>query len=110
MGRYYPSYDLTAEEAKALREHFKIDPALSGRDAKKIMVVRNELAVQGTQTTSQQRCQRCVLRAIIPWKARIQRFSAVDVIAESVRYYPNGTTASHILGYLGKISESERVI
>ena len=32
-----------------------------------------------------------------------------SMCARSVRYYPNGTTASHILGYLGKISESERV-
>jgi penicillin-binding protein 2 len=32
----------------------------------------------------------------------------VEVVAESIRYYPNGNTASHVLGYLGQISESEK--
>ncbi len=110
MGRYYLDYDLTAEEAfKALREHFKIDPALSDRDARKIMVVRNELAAQGYMsyipaTIASDVCS----ETIITLEERGSEFSAVDVIAESVRYYPNGTTASHILGYLGKISESEK--
>ncbi len=30
------------------------------------------------------------------------------MVAESVRYYPNGSTAAHVLGYLGQISESEK--
>ncbi|KAF0223408.1 MAG: penicillin-binding protein 2, partial [bacterium] len=32
----------------------------------------------------------------------------VEVVAESIRYYPNGSTAAHVLGYLGQISESEK--
>lgn len=33
----------------------------------------------------------------------------IDVSMEPVRYYPNGNLASHILGYIGKISQSEEI-
>lgn len=110
LGRYHLDYELTAEEAFiALRQYFKIDPALSDREARKIMIVRNELAAQGYMsyipaTIASDICP----QTIVTLEERGSQFSAVDVVAESVRYYPNGTTASHILGYLGKISESEK--
>jgi penicillin-binding protein 2 len=35
------------------------------------------------------------------------RFPSVEVRRESVRWYREGTTAAHLLGYVGRISESE---
>ncbi|HZK02643.1 MAG TPA: penicillin-binding transpeptidase domain-containing protein, partial [Anaerovoracaceae bacterium] len=110
LGRYHFDYDLTAKEAfRSLRKYFKIDPKLSDIDARKIMIVRNELAAQGymgyipaTIATgiSQQ--------TIVTLNERGAQFPSVDVVAESVRYYPNETSAAHAIGYLGKISESEK--
>lgn len=34
---------------------------------------------------------------------------AVKVTAEPIRYYPEGTTAAHLLGYLGKISQQSEI-
>ena len=110
LGRYYLDYELSAEEAfQALREKFEIDPALSDREARKIMLVRNELASQGylsyiPATIAKDICD----KTIVTLKERGSELSAVDVAAVPVRYYPNGTTASHVLGYLGQISESEK--
>lgn len=110
LGRYKFDYGLTADEAfMALRKYFGIDPELSDVDARKIMVVRNEVAAQGYMgyipaTIAKGICP----QTTVTLEERGSQFPAVDVVAEAVRYYPNGTTASHVIGYLGKISESEK--
>ncbi len=38
---------------------------------------------------------------------RADEFPAVDVTRESVRAYPQGAVAAHVLGYVGRISETE---
>ncbi len=110
LGRYYLEYDLSAQESfNALREYFTIDPTLSDEEARKIMVVRNELAAQGYLSYIPATIATDISpQTIVTLEERGSQFSAVDVVAESVRYYPNGTTAAHIIGYLGKISESEK--
>lgn len=110
LGRYQLDYDLTAKEAfQALRTIFQIDPSLSDQEARKIILVRNELSAQGylsyiPATIAKDICE----QTIVSLKERATELSAVDVVAESVRYYPNGNTAAHVLGYLGQISESEK--
>lgn len=110
LGRYHLDYDLTAEEAfTAIRDYFGIAPDLSDTEARKIIIVRNELASQGylsyiPAVIAKDVCE----QTIVTLEERGSELSAVDVIAESVRYYPNGDTAAHILGYLGQISESEK--
>lgn len=108
LGRYYLDTDLNAEEAfRALRERFKIDPAISDADARKIMVVRNELSSQGYRKYMPARIAGGVSNnTIVIIEEKSSDLPGVEVVAESVRYYPNGNTASHVLGYLGQISES----
>ncbi len=110
LGRYSLEYELTAEEAfKALREYFKIDPQLSDQDARKILIVRNELAAQGFYSYIPVAIATDISeQTIVTLEELGTQFPIVDVIAEPVRYYPNGTTAAHILGYLGRISEGEK--
>ncbi|MBO4992159.1 MAG: penicillin-binding protein, partial [Firmicutes bacterium] len=100
----------TAKEAfDALRERFEIDDSVSDQDARRIMVIRNELSALGYMGYVPAKIAENVCDAtIIEIEERSDSFKGVDVAAESVRYYPNGNTASHILGYLGKISESEK--
>lgn len=115
LGRYHIDQKTTeqvytAEEAfRALREYFDIPQALSDQDARRIMVIRNELSALGYLGYVPAKIAGGVCEAtIVAIEERSDSFQGVDVVAESVRYYPNGTTASHIIGYLGKISESEK--
>ena len=45
---------------------------------------------------------------VITVKERSADFLGVDIVAESVRVYPYGESAAHVLGYMGMISESEK--
>ncbi|MGI6751356.1 MAG: penicillin-binding transpeptidase domain-containing protein [Anaerovoracaceae bacterium] len=101
---------ISADETfKILREKFKIGDHVSDADARKIMIIRNELWGQGyygyipisiAQDVSQQ--------TIVTVEERGTDLYCVDVAAEPIRYYPNGNSASHILGYLGRITEGDK--
>ena len=110
LGRYYLETDLTAKEAfEALRDQFEIDPALSDADARKIMVVRNELSSQGYRKYMPAKIAGGVSNdTIVIIEEKNSDLPGVEVVAESIRYYPNRNTAAHILGYLGQISESKK--
>lgn len=91
---------------KELREDYKIDKSLSDEEARKIFIIRNEIAAN-----SFTRYQPIKIASDIKKKtiAYIEEASipGVEIVSESERYYPNKSTASHILGYMGAISESE---
>ncbi len=110
LGRYYLDLDLTAEQAfMALREKFELSPALTDAEARKIMVIRNELSSQGYRKYMPAKIAGGVSNnTIVIIEEKNSDLPGVEVVAESVRYYPNGNTAAHVLGYLGQISESEK--
>jgi penicillin-binding protein 2 len=110
LGRYKLDLNLTAVEAfPALREKFKISPDLSDDEARKIMVVRNELSSQGYLKYIPAKIAGGISNStIVIIEEKSSDLPGVEVVAESVRYYPNGNTAAHVLGYLGQISESEK--
>ncbi|MDD3168090.1 MAG: penicillin-binding transpeptidase domain-containing protein [Eubacteriales bacterium] len=110
LGRYYLDIDLSAKQAfQALREQFGISPSLSDFEARKIMVVRNELSSQGYRKYMPAKIAGGVSnKTIVIIEEKNSDLPGVEVVAESVRYYPNGNTAAHVLGYLGQISESEK--
>ncbi|MDD2215197.1 MAG: penicillin-binding transpeptidase domain-containing protein [Eubacteriales bacterium] len=110
LGRYYLDNGLTAEEAfRSLCDFFEIDPLLSDEDARKIIVVRNQLAAQGYMSYIPAFIAKDISdKTIVTLEERGSQLTAVEVVAESLRYYPNGTVGAHVLGYLGQISESEK--
>ncbi|HWQ79787.1 MAG TPA: penicillin-binding transpeptidase domain-containing protein [Anaerovoracaceae bacterium] len=110
LGRYYLDLDLTAEQAfRALRERFEVSPSLTDEEARKIMVVRNELSSRGYRKYMPAKIASGVSdNTIVIVEEKNSDLPGVEVVAESKRYYPNGNTASHVLGYLGQISESEK--
>jgi len=110
LERYYLNKKLTAEKAfKALRKQFEISPSLSDEEARKIMVVRNELSAQGYRKYMPANIAGGVSNnTIVVIEEKNSDLPGVEVVAESIRYYPNGNTAAHVLGYLGQISESEK--
>lgn len=110
LGRYYIDINYTADQAfEALRKKFKISPELTDEDARKIMVVRNEISSQGYRKYMPAKIASGVCeKTIVIIEEKNSDLPGVEVVAESIRYYPNKNTAAHILGYLGQISESEK--
>lgn len=110
LGRYYLDYDLSAEETfTALRKYFGIEEDISEHEARNIMIVRNELAAQGYLGYLPATIATGISQeTIVTLSERSTEFPSVDVVAESVRYYPKEKVAAHTIGYLGKISESEK--
>lgn len=112
LDRYNLAFNLTAAQAFAAlrgKDKFNIDPSLSDEQARKIMIVRDELAAQGFYKYVPAKIAQGVSdKTVAVLEERKSEMSAVEVVAESTRYYPNGDTASHVLGYLGQISESQK--
>ncbi len=110
LSRYYLNTDLTAAQAfQSLREKFEISPDLSDIEARKIMIVRNELSSQGYRKYMPAKIAGGVSNStIVIIEEKNSDLPGVEVVAESIRFYPNGSTAAHVLGYLGRISEREK--
>ncbi|MCR5481374.1 MAG: penicillin-binding protein [Clostridia bacterium] len=110
LGKFYLEEDLTAKEAfSELRKKFKIDESLSEDEARKILIIRNEIASMGYRKYMPVTLATGVSdKTIILLEEQSGIFPGVEVSSETVRSYPNGSTAAHILGYLGKISESDK--
>ena len=91
---------------RQLCEKYEISKELSDTDARKIFIIRNEIATNGftrylpikIASDISDRTIALIEESNIP---------GVEIASESERYYPNKNTAAHILGYLGAISESE---
>ena len=101
--------DLSAEDAFVkLKEKFEIDKVLSDKQTRKIMVVRNELKSLGFKKYMPASIAKDVSeKTVLQVEEGSSELSGVEVVSETKRYYPKGNTASHILGYIGKISSSE---
>lgn len=110
LGRYYIDKKATAEEAfLALREYFNIEDSFSDAEAREIMVIRNEIAAMGYRQYLPARIATDVSNAtIVDFEERSGLYTGVEIVSETKRFYPNGNTASHLLGYLGQISERQR--
>lgn len=110
FARYGFSQDGNAEQVfSKLRKYFKIDNGISNEDARSIMVVRNEMTALGYKkympvTVAKDLSERSI--AVLEENSR--DYPGAEVFSQVSRDYPNKTTASHILGYLGKISDSEK--
>ena len=98
---------ISAEECfMDLRKQYKIDKSMSDAEARKIFIIRNEIATNGftryrpikVATNLKPKTISYLEEAGIP---------GVDIVSENQRLYPDGTEACHVLGYMGAISESE---
>lgn len=103
-------HDLSAEEAfAALRTYFEIDPSLSNEEARKIIVIRNEIQSMGYRKYLPADIARGISDAtIVEIEERSSELPQVEVVSETRRFYPNNNSTSHVLGYLGQISERDK--
>ena len=115
LEQYFPNMTederngLSAKKAfKGMRESMKIDPKLSDKKARKIMIVRYSLDALGYSKYMPATVAKKVSgKTVMLIEEGSDDLPGVQVVSETTRYYPQGHTASHILGYLGKINDSE---
>ena len=99
---------ISAKECfKQLRKNYNIDKSLSNREARKIFIVRNEIATNGFTRYLPIKIASCIGAKTIAYLEE-SGFAGIEISSESERYYPNKDTACHILGYMGAISEGEK--
>ncbi len=101
--------DLSAKEAfKALREKYSIDPELSDKEARKLFVVREEIKNTGYNKYRSSTIASDVSDETVAYIEEMgDVLKGVEIASETVRYYPNGSTLSHVLGYMGSISDAQ---
>ncbi|NLL81493.1 MAG: penicillin-binding protein [Tissierellia bacterium] len=103
--------DKSEEEAfQKIRDNYKIDSNLSKYEVRSMLVVYDQISKQGHLAYQPINLAYGIKESTV---AKIEEglidIPGVDVSIEPVRYYPEGTTAAHILGYLGKISQASEI-
>jgi penicillin-binding protein 2 len=94
---------------KQLREICGIDSKLDDVEARKILIVRDEVSLQGFKKYMPVTIAKNLKAStILQIEEHEHDLEGVAVTTESVRYYPEGNHASHIIGYMGRITESQR--
>ncbi|MDR1292055.1 MAG: hypothetical protein LBJ91_01480 [Clostridiales Family XIII bacterium] len=95
----------------SIRELYKIDeqfPDLSESEVRQVIVVRSALTSLGylrwmpTKIAADLKTE-----TVIELEEKKHDIEGMEIVTESVRYYPEGSTASHVVGYLGKISQDK---
>lgn len=100
--------DATTEEAFNYFKN-KYDIASDNvEDIRKILAIRYEISYKGYSSTKSIEIASNISRQSLEQiKERNAEFSGVEVVETPVRVYPLKTTASHILGRIGRIESSE---
>lgn len=108
-GKSVKRTDLTAKEAfYALREKYSVDPELSDKEARKIFVVREEIKNTGYNKYRSSTIASDVSDETVAYIEEMgDVLKGVEIAFETVRVYPNGSLLSHVLGYMGSISDAQ---
>jgi len=103
--------DYDAKQAfEYLREYYEIDDNLSNYEARGIMLLYDHLDKQGLRAYEPINIAYGIKDSTVAKLAeRSMEMKGVQVTRVPIRYYPEGMTAAHILGYLGKISQQSEV-
>lgn len=109
--RYKIPENHSVEEAfNDLRKLFEIDKDLSVYEVRSMLIIYEQLNKQGYLAYQPINIAYGIKDKTV---ARIEEGSmdlpGISVSIEPIRYYPMGSTAAHVLGYLGKISQSNEI-
>ena len=109
LEKYGLDTDLSAEEAfSQLRETYKIDETLSDTEARKLFRIREEIQTLGyNRYLSATIASDISDETLIYVEESASALKGVEISSETVRYYPNGSTLAHVIGYMGSISDSQ---
>lgn len=100
--------DATAEEAfNYFKNKYEIKTD-NVEDARKIMAIRYEISYKGySNTKSIEIAENISEKSMLELNEKNSEFAGIEIVSEPVRVYPLGKTASHIIGRIGQIEESE---
>ncbi|NMB08062.1 MAG: penicillin-binding protein, partial [Tissierellia bacterium] len=104
--------NITAKEVfkKIRNDIYKIPETYSDIEARKIMVVREQLRQQGYLQYQPVRIAQDISEiTVTEIEENLISLPGINIAVEPIRYYPEGETAAHILGYLGKISQQSEI-
>ncbi len=93
-----------------IREKYEIPEDYSFEDARKVMVVREQIRSSSyLQYNPVNIAQDISPRSVAQIEENILDLPGISINIESIRYYPEGKLASHLLGYLGKIAQQHEI-
>lgn len=77
-------------------------------NVRKILAVRYRISSEGYSATKSLTISNNISRkSALVFDEQSDKYPGIDVVTNSRRYYPNGTVASHILGYISSIKDEE---
>ena len=78
------------------------------KDVLKIIAIRYEISTKGYSSTKSIKIAENISKtSAIQFNEQNADFPGINVTTQSIRNYTSGSLASHIIGYIGKIQESE---
>lgn len=115
-GKVKKIYNLSAKEAfYKLKENYSLDKpladgmkVLSDREVRKIFNIREEI-----KNTGFNKYRSSVIATDVSYQTvayieeTVGELKGIEIVSDTVRTYPDGKLASHILGYMGSISDSQ---
>jgi len=106
--RYNMKQEYTVEQAfQYLKEKYEIQNE-NIVEARKIMTIRYEIAKNGYSNTKAVTISKSISEvSAAQFSEQSARFPGVNVVKEPIVSYPLGTLASHVLGYVGRITAEE---
>ena len=79
------------------------------KDIRRILAIRYSITVGGYSTTKSMQISDTISRAsAVQLQERSEELTGVNIVTEPIRKYHTGNMASHIIGYMGRISESDK--
>ena len=100
--------DASAEDCfYKLKEKFKIESD-NIEETRKIMAIRYEISQNGySSTKAVEICGNLSRESAMELSEKNAQFAGIDIVTEPIISYTSGNLASHILGTVGKITQSE---
>lgn len=104
-------YDVRAIDVfNKIRKSYEIPDNYSPEDARKIMVVRQQIRSSGyLQYNPVKIAQDISPQSVAEIEENILELSGISIAVEPIRYYPGGKLAAHLLGNLGKIAQQHEI-
>ena len=91
----------------ALKERYEIQ-SNDIAESRKIMAIRYEISQNGySSTKAVEICGNLSRASAMELSERNSQFAGIDIVTEPIISYTSGSLASHILGTVGKITQSE---
>lgn len=97
-----------AQSFLKMRDKYEITDEYSDEDARKILVFRQIIIAQGYRSWEPIEIAANVsYDTVTEIDSMIQNLPGIVITAKPVRVYPYNDLASHVIGYIGKVSESD---